>query len=426
MKKSNLQIDYLSVNDLKPYERNSRLHQKKDIDAIKQSIRSFGFSDPIGIWGKDNTVVEGHGRLQAAKELGIETVPTIRLDFLTDEERREYGIMHNKTAELSSWDFEMLQEELAELEGLKDFCVDWAIPAAEPVAEEDDYDEPLTTNPTSEVGDVYQLGAHKLVCGDSTDSSVINLLMGGKKADLLLTDPPYNVDYTGGTEERLKIANDSLPDAEFRQFLTAAFTAAKTAIKPGGAFYIWHADSEGLNFRLACREAGLCVRQALIWNKNSLVLGRQDYQWKHEPCLYGWVDGGAHYFCPDRTNTTVIDESEIDIDKLKKTEMRELLHQLLDTKEPTTVINIDKPTRNDLHPTMKPVKLMAKLIGNSSRNGEIVLDTFGGSGSTLIAAEQLGRVCFMTELDPVYVDRIIDRWERFTGQKAVKIDGSTK
>ena len=168
------------------------------------------------------------------------------------------------------------------------------------------------------------------------------------------------------------------------------------------------------------------MRQALIWNKNSLVLGRQDYQWKHEPCLYGWVDGGAHYFCPDRTNTTVIDETEIDIDKLKKTEMRELLHQLLDTKEPTTVINIDKPTRNDLHPTMKPVKLMAKLISNSSRNGEIVLDTFGGSGSTLIAAEQLGRVCFMTELDPVYVDRIIDRWERFTGKKAVKIDGGTK
>lgn len=426
MKKSNLQINYLSVNDLKPYERNSRLHQKKDIDAIKQSIRSFGFSDPIGIWGKDNTVVEGHGRLQAAKELGIETVPTIRLDYLTDEERREYGIMHNKTAELSSWDFEMLQEELAELEGLKDFGVDWELPAAESVAEEDEYDEPLTANPTSEVGDVYQLGVHKLVCGDSTDSSVINLLMGGKKADLLLTDPPYNVDYTGGTDERLKITNDSLPDAEFRQFLTAAFTAAKTALKPGGAFYIWHADSEGLNFRLACREAGLSVRQALIWNKNSLVLGRQDYQWKHEPCLYGWVDGGAHYFCPDRTNTTVIDETEIDIDKLKKTEMRELLHQLLDTKEPTTVINIDKPTRNDLHPTMKPVKLMAKLISNSSRNGEIVLDTFGGSGSTLIAAEQLGRVCFMTELDPVYVDRIIDRWERFTGKKAVKIDGGTK
>lgn len=345
---------------------------------------------------------------------------------MTDEERREYGIMHNKTAELSSWDFEMLQEELAELEGLKDFGVDWELPAAESVAEEDEYDEPLTANPTSEVGDVYQLGVHKLVCGDSTDSSVINLLMGGKKADLLLTDPPYNVDYTGGTDERLKITNDSLPDAEFRQFLTAAFTAAKTALKPGGAFYIWHADSEGLNFRLACREAGLSVRQALIWNKNSLVLGRQDYQWKHEPCLYGWVDGGAHYFCPDRTNTTVIDETEIDIDKLKKTEMRELLHQLLDTKEPTTVINIDKPTRNDLHPTMKPVKLMAKLISNSSRNGEIVLDTFGGSGSTLIAAEQLGRVCFMTELDPVYVDRIIDRWERFTGKKAVKIDGCTK
>lgn len=190
MKKSNLQINYLSVNDLKPYERNSRLHQKKDIDAIKQSIRSFGFSDPIGIWGKDNTVVEGHGRLQAAKELGIETVPTIRLDFLTDEERREYGIMHNKTAELSSWDFEMLQEELAELEGLKDFGVDWELPAAESVAEEDEYDEPLTTNPTSEVGDVYQLGVHKLVCGDSTDSSVINLLMGGKKADAGKQDCP--------------------------------------------------------------------------------------------------------------------------------------------------------------------------------------------------------------------------------------------
>lgn len=428
MENQELFINYLKPEELKPFEKNARLHTAKDVSAIAESIKKFGFDDPIGVWGPDNTIIEGHGRLEAAKLLGLAKVPVIRLDHLSDEERREYGILHNKTAELSSWDFDILQEELESLQGLQDFGIDWCIPAAEQnTAEEDGYDEPLPDEAKSSLGDVYILGRHRLICGDSTESVTLQRLTDGKMADLLLTDPPYNVDYTGGTEEHLKIANDSMTDTAFRAFLTAAFTAANGALKPGGVFYIWHADSEGLNFRAACKEAGLCVHQALIWNKNSLVLGRQDYQWKHEPCLYGWKEGAAHYFTNDRSQATVIDEAEVNIDKLKKQEMRELLHQLLDPKEATTVLNIDKPTKNDLHPTMKPIKLLSRLILNSSRKNELVLDPFGGSGSTLIAAEQLDRVCFMAELDPRYVDRIIDRWERFTGQKAVKEeDGSRR
>ena len=230
------------------------------------------------------------------------------------------------------------------------------------------------------------------MCGDSTSASDVQKLMGGEQADCLVTDPPYNVNYGGDAanptnqgKHRL-IENDNLTDSEFYAFLLKFYQNAEAALKPGGAFYIWHADSEGYNFRKALREAGLQLRQTLIWNKNSLVLGRQDYQWKHEPCLYGWKDGAAHYFTSSRSETTVIDEL--------------------------------KPAKSDLHPTMKPLRLMAYQIQNSTRKGEIVLDLFGGSGSTLIAAEETGRRCRMMEYDPRYVDVIIKRWEEQTGKKA--------
>lgn len=249
----------------------------------------------------------------------------------------------------------------------------------------------------------------------------IKNLLQGQQADLLLTDPPYNVDYVGKTKDALKIENDKKSDSEFHKLLVDAFKAADSCMKPGAAFYIWHADSEGFNFRGACREIGWQVRQCLIWNKNTFVLGRQDYQWKHEPCIYGWKDGAAHYFISDRTKSTVFEGIEKPIEDMKKDELKELLEKFM--KEfPSTVIEEKKPSRSEDHPTMKPIALLARQIKNSSRKGEIVLDIFGGSGSTLIACEQLGRRCYMAELDPAYCDVIVKRWEEFTGQKAEKIN----
>lgn len=238
--------------------------------------------------------------------------------------------------------------------------------------------------------------------------------MGGG-ADLLLTDPPYNVDYQGSAG---KIENDNMPDADFRRFLFDTFTVADVCLREGAAFYIWHADTEGYNFRGACRDTGWRVRQCLIWNKNTLVLGRQDYQWKHEPCLYGWKEGKAHYFTNSRTEETVMpDLEEINPKKMRKDELVEFVQQMLAEKVSTTVINEDRPSRSEDHPTMKPIKLMARLIRNSTKPGWVVLDPFGGSGSTLIACEQLNRRCRMVEIDPRFCDVIIDRWETFTGRK---------
>lgn len=219
----------------------------------------------------------------------------------------------------------------------------------------------------------------------------------------------------------MKIENDKMSESAFDDFLFAAFTAADKTMKEGAAFYIWHADSNGYQFRQACKKAGWKLRQCIIWVKNSLVIGRQDYQWRHEPCLYGWKDGAGHYFASTRKETTVV-EDQIDIDKLSKNEMKTLLREIYsEDGTPTTIIHEDKPTRSELHPTMKPVKLMARLIRNSSRDGEIVLDPFGGSGSTLIACEQMHRRCFTMELDPQYAQVIIDRWEQFTEEKAVRL-----
>lgn len=245
--------------------------------------------------------------------------------------------------------------------------------------------------------------------------------------DLCVTDPPYNVNYGSIYEENYgeerndkKILNDNMDDTSFYNFLNAFYNQMMRVLKEGGAFYIFHADSEGYNFRKALLDAGGVVRQNLIWVKNTLVLGRQDYQWKHEPCLYGWKDGAGHYFVNDRKQTTVF-EDKVDLNKLSKDELREMVDQLLEDKIPTTIIHEDKPLRNDVHPTMKPIRLVSKLISNSSKRGENVIDFFGGSGSTLISCEQLGRNCYTIELDPKYVDVIIDRWETLTGEKAVLI-----
>lgn len=385
-----LKIEYLPISALTPYERNTRKHGDKDVSNIAESIKKYGMNDAVGIWGEKNIIVEGHGRVLACKQLGIETVPCVRLDHLSDKERKEYAIAHNATAELSSWDLDALALELPDLEmGDFDFDFGFELDADETEAKEDDYDAEPPAEPYVKLGDIYQLGQHRLMCGDSTKLSDVEKLMDGMQADLLITDPPYNVNYEGATKDKLKIANDNMSDAAFRQFLVDAFTNANAVMKPGAVFYIWHADSEGYNFRGACRDAGWTVRQCLIWNKNSMVMGRQDYQWKHEPCLYGWKEGAGHLWASDRKQTTIL--------------------------------NFEKPVRNDLHPTMKPVALFDYQIKNNTKGGDIVLDLFGGSGTTIMACEQNGRKAYSMEFDPRYAQVIIERWESFTGEKAVLV-----
>lgn len=385
-----LEIIYLPIKNLKAYDKNTRKHKDRDIEQICLSIEKYGMNDPIGIWGGDNTIVEGHGRLYACRKLGFKEVPCIRLDHLTDQERREYAIAHNKTAELSEWDYEMLAEEIPDID-LSDFDFEFNLP--EPrgeVVEDEAPDVDMENPPRTQLGDIYQLGRHRLMCGDSTDEDTVSALMDGELAELLITDPPYNVDYTGKTKDALKIENDRMSDDGFYNFLCDAFKCAIDHLKDGSAFYIWHADSEGHNFRAACKEVGFKVRECLIWVKNSLVLGRQDYQWKHEPCLYGWKDGAGHNWYNDRKQTTVLE--------------------------------FDRPTKSKEHPTMKPIALFDYQICNSSRQGDRVLDLFGGSGTTLMACEQNNRISYTMELDPRYCDVIVKRWEAFTGEKATLLN----
>lgn len=433
--KPELKIEMLATEALQEYQGNARQHGQIDIEAIKTSIEQFGFNDPIGIWG-ENIIVEGHGRLQAAKELGMREVPCIRLDHMNDEERRAYAIAHNKTAELSAWNFDQLNVELLGIKSID--MAQFGFPVIEPEeeAEDDDYFVELPEIPVSKEGDIYQLGDHILICGDSTDPEVIKEATwgGASEADLLLTDPPYNVGlghHMRPSEaiqlrrrtDGLVIENDDMEDEAFRAFLIKALTAAKTRMRPGAAFYIWYADTSSLGFRTACKDAGFEVRQNLIWVKSAFAMGRQDYQWKHEPCLYGWKDGAAHYFIDDRTQSTVYEDARPNFATMKKEEMRKLLEDIYADKESTTVLHEKKPAASILHPTMKPVPLIARLIKNSTRKGEAVLDPFGGSGTTLITCEQLKRRCAMVELDPHYCDVIIDRWETLTGKKAERISG---
>lgn len=349
------------------------------------------------------------------------TATIVRADELTEAQKQEFIIKDNIS--FGDWDDDILTEDFE-----PDELIDWGLgelddEEAEEDADEDEYsDEDAANAPTRcAPGDVWVLGRHRLMCGDSTKETDVAKLMSGTQAHLLLTDPPYNVDYQGGTKDKMKIANDNMDDVAFVGFLTAAFNCATQAMKPGAAFYIWHADSKGWEFRSALKESGFTLRETLIWVKNALVLGRQDYQWRHEPCLYGWKEGAPHYFIDDRCQSTVIEDAGMDYRKLKKDELLKLVLQLTDVSTPNTVLYEDKPTKNDLHPTMKPVKLMARLIKNSTRQEEIVLDLFGGSGSTLIACEQIKRQCYMMEYDPKYCDAVIDRWEKLTGEDAKQL-----
>lgn len=383
---------YKKTDELIPYVNNPR-NNDQAVDAVASSIKNFGFKVPIVIDSK-NEIINGHTRLKAAKKLGIEEVPVIVADDLTEDQIKAFRIADNKVAELADWDEELLLAELNMIEmDMAQFNIDMSELDFEDSSEEvveDEFDDTPPEEPKAKYGDIYQLGRHRLMCGDSTSvEDVEKLVGGGVIVDMLLTDPPYNVAYEGKTEDALTIQNDSMDDESFRQFLTNAFFAADSVMKKGAVFYIWHADSEGYNFRGACRDVGWTVRECLIWNKNQMVLGRQDYHWKHEPCLYGWKDGASHLWASDRKQTTVLD--------------------------------FDKPQRNGVHPTMKPIALFDYQIKNNTKGNDIVLDLFGGSGTTIMACEQNGRRGYSMELDPRYVDVIIKRWEDFTGEKAVKI-----
>lgn len=377
------------IDELIPYANNPR-HNDDAVFAVANSISQFGFKVPVVV-DKENVIVCGHTRYKAAQKLGLKTIPCIIADDLTPDQINAFRLADNKTAELADWDMSKLEEELQGL--VNDFDMeDFGFKELETLDEpseiaDDDFDDAPPEESKTKRGDLYQLGEHRLLCGDATDQNDVERLLGGDKADLYLTDPPYNVAYVGKTKDALTIQNDKMADGDFRQFLVDAFSAADAVMKQGAAFYIWHADSEGFNFRGACNDIGWKVRQCLIWNKNSMVLGRQDYQWKHEPCLYGWKDGASHNWYSDRSQTTVID--------------------------------MDKPSRSADHPTMKPVQLFAYQIQCSTKPGDIVYDSFGGSGTTLIACEQLQRKAMIMELDPRYVDVIIKRWEILAGKSAV-------
>lgn len=425
-----MEIEYREIGSVTPYDRNPRRNDDA-VDAVAESIEQFGFKVPIVI-DSEGTIVAGHTRFKAAKRLGMRQVPVIVADDLTPEQVRAFRLADNKVAELADWDWDLLADELEGIETIDmeqfGFDADFDIETGEPEAEDDGYEVDPPEEPISRTGDVYRLGDHVLVVGDSTDPDTIAKAMDamgeGLDADLLLTDPPYNIDYEGKTKDALKIDNDAWDDeGSFVDFLTDALTAAMQRVRQGGGFYVWHASSTVGSFLEACRRAGMQVRQTIIWNKSIFSLGRQDYQWKHEPCLYGWKDGAAHYFTEDRTLSTVWDcPEEWEPEKAKKAELVEFAKRAIKALEPD-VWDCEKPSRSALHPTMKPIPLMARAIVNSTRKGDVVLDPFGGSGSTLMACEQMGRRCATVELDPHYADVIIDRWEQYTGREAEKIAG---
>lgn len=417
-----MEVQTWKIGDVHPYKNNPR-NNTAAVKPVANSIKEFGFQQPIVV-DKDGVIIVGHTRYKAAKMLKLKEVPVVVAANLTPDQVKAYRVADNSTGEVAVWDIPLLNAEIQGLDyDFADFGLNVAVQQVDGDAEDDDYDMELPEEPTCCVGDIWQLGNHRLMVGDSTDPRYVNALMGNEQADLLVTDPPYNVDYEGSNGK--KIQNDSMDESQFRQFLLQAYCCAYDACRTGAAAYIFHADTEGEAFRAMFREAGWELHGCLIWAKNSLVLGRADYQYQHEPCLYGWKPGAGHYFINDRTNTTVIDDAKPeDLKKMKKEDLLAWATRVQEylQKEQTTVLRYDKPAANKEHPTMKPVPLVGHLIKNSSEPGQIVLDLFGGSGSTLIACEQMNRRCFTMEFDPQYADVIIDRWQQFTGREAVKLN----
>ena len=428
-----MKIERCKVSDLKPYKNNAKIHTPAQVAQIIKSIEEFGFNDPIAV-DENNTVIEGHGRLMAIKQMGWTEVECVRLEGLTEDQKRAYIHVHNQLTLNTGFDLDILEQELKSLEGIDmgafgfdmDFAIDGDFDFDDGEnAEAELVDTAAKKEPRTKRGQLWQLGRHRLLVGDSTDPDALDRLTDGQEMDLCVTDPPYNVGYVGKTADALTIENDDMDASAFYNFLLDFYTQMMRALKPGGSYYIFHADSAGLAFRAALQEAGGQVKQNLIWVKNSMVLGRQDYQWRHEPILYGWKEGAAHYFVNDRCQTTVF-ENEVDPESMTREELLALAQHLLAKINAihSSAIHEKRPTRNDLHPTMKPVVLCAKLIQNSSKRGDNIIDFFGGSGSTLMACEETGRNCYTIELDTGYADVIISRWEDATGERAVLISGT--
>lgn len=377
---------------------NPRQWTKTELNKLKKSLQETPeLLEARGIlvypWEGKYLVLGGNMRLSALKALKAKDAPCVIFPENTPIDKLKEVVIKDNGS-FGEWDFDSLANEWGDLP-----LTDWGIPAWETDksdaltsedAVDDDFNESEVQESVCKMGDIWLLGEHRLMCGDSTNPEDISKLMDGELADLWLTDPPYNVAYEGKTKDKLTIENDNKGDEEFREFLIASYAAANANMRAGAAFYIWHADSEGYNFRAACREVGWKVRECLIWQKNTMVMGRQDYQWKHEPCLYGWKEGASHNWYSDRKQTTLL--------------------------------VFDRPTRNSEHPTMKPIPLIAYQMCNSTKPGDLVLDSFGGSGTTMIAAEQMGRRARLMELDPHYCDVIIARWEKLTGKEAVRVE----
>lgn len=387
MARTTTQMEMVSTNKLIPYVNNARTHSAEQVNKLRSSLREFGFVNPV-IVDKDYGIIAGHGRVLAAKEEGIDEVPCVLVDYLTEAQKKAYIIADNRFAQDAGWDEELLRIEIESLQG-EDFDISLTGFEADEIADmfkdgndkevqDDDYDLSAALEKAAfvEKGDVWTVGRHRLMCGDATASDDVSKLMDGRKANLILTDPPYGVSFQ--SSDGLSIQNDSIKGEEFYQFLLSAMQNMALVLENGGAAYVFHADTEGLNFRKAFVDAGFHLAGCCIWVKNSLVLGRSDYQWQHEPVLYGFLQNGKHPWYSDRKQTTIW--------------------------------NFDKPKRNKNHPTSKPLDLLAYPISNSTQANAIVIDTFGGSGSTLMACEQSNRICCTMELDEKYASVILRRY----------------
>ncbi len=401
----------VKISELTPDDINANKGTQRGASLLEKSLREYGAGRSVLV-DREGRIIAGNKTVEAAGSIGLEDAVMVESDgnqivvvkrtdlSLDSPAGRGLAIADNRVQEVGlSWDMEAL-EKIGEEIDLSEFWFEEELPEidfgsldADGEGDGDAEAIPEKEPPKSVVGDLWLLGRHRILCGDATSVDDLEVLMAGERADLWLTDPPYNVNYEGKTKDKLVIENDSMSDSDFRQFLVDVYRTADSVMKEGAAFYIWHADSEGFNFRGAATDIGWKIRQCLIWVKNHMVMGRQDYHWKHEPCLYGWKAGAAHLWNTDRKQTTVLD--------------------------------FDRPSRNAEHPTMKPVDLFEYQLRNSTRTGAVVLDSFAGSGTTLIAAERSNRRAFVLELDPVYVDVCVKRWQDFTGKEAVDQHGRT-
>ena len=389
MGKHTTEMKMVSTSKLIPYVNNARTHSQEQVNKLRGSLREFGFINPV-IIDADYNVIAGHGRLMAAKEEGIEEVPCVLVDYLSEAQKKAYILADNRYAQDAGWDEELLRLEIESLEGMdfdvsltgfnEDEIADLFADSEGTGAEDDDFDlsDALEQAAFVERGDVWVVGRHRLMCGDATLPEDVATLMDGKKANLIITDPPYNVAFE--SSDGLSIKNDKMENDKFYEFLLAAFKNMAEHLEKGGSAYVFHADTEGLNFRKAFIDAGFHLSGCCIWVKNSLVLGRSDYQWQHEPVLYGFLQNGKHYWSKNAGRSQ------------------------------TTIWNFDKPKKNKNHPTSKPLDLLAYPIGNSSQENAIVIDTFGGSGSTLMTCEQTNRICHTMELDEKYASVILRRY----------------